>query len=636
MKRYFIILITILLISDSLLYSQKQVYVVKRLPFSSAINGEFSPVSYGDGIVFCSDIRDNSLISYKGEHSRMLKIFRVTHRGKFSWSNPVLFSKELTSGFNDGPVTFNPGGNIAFYNRNNTITKSLKNIADTSNKLGIYSAVLADGKWGNIKPFKYNDLYYTFCTPSLAPDGKRIFFSSDKPGGFGGMDLYYCDSISTGWTSPVNLGPSINTSGNESFPFAAAYGRLYFASDSLKGYGGKDIFYTLQVNGAWINPIHLDSAINSPFDDFGIVTDSTFSSGFFSTNRLKTDDIFSFSKEPTQFYKCDTIIDNNYCFTFYDNRHQVSDTIPTIYVWDFGDGTIKKAKEAAHCFNGPGDYHVRLSIFDQLTGDTISYKIRYDIKLKEKNQPVIESQNIGIADHSLNFKAEISGLQKFTPAEFYWDFGDGFKPGAQVMDHSFKKAGEYKIRFGLMGESDKSDSIPQRCVIKKIRIFNTYQPIDIVERTQSPNTLDGDLVSENFRIKLRTYIYLMDNLNQGQTTVIRDRFKELSGIELSFYNDVVSDSSERILQEIADLLSGNPDLKADMAVNAIDSTGLSGNYHLSDRLANEVAFWFKNHKVNRSNYAVNGFGFKTLPLNIGWPEEKIKSDGFIELIFMKK
>ena len=96
----------------------------------------------------------------------------------------------------------------------------------------------------------------------------------------------------------------------------------YFASDGHKGFGGKDLFYTQEINGEWIAPVHLDSAINSTADDFGIVIDSTFENGYFSTNRRKTDDIFSFSSAPVEFADCDSIKENNYCFTFYDEKHQ--------------------------------------------------------------------------------------------------------------------------------------------------------------------------------------------------------------------------------------------------------------------------------------------------------------------------
>ena len=396
MSKYFYIILFITLFVKAELYAQSQRFIVKTAPFSSRINDEFSPVFYKGGIVFCSNQSDNSLVSYKDEQNRLFKIFYVTKKDSTGWKHPKILAKEITTDFNDGPVTFNENGNIIYYSRNNSIENSLRNISDTSNKLGIYSAELINGIWTNIKPFTYNNPLYSFCTPALTPDGERIYFSSDMPGGSGGMDLYYCDRRNNDWDQPVNLGPVINTPKNESFPFACKYGKLFFASDGHKGFGGKDLFYTQEINGEWIVPVHLDSAINSTADDFGLVTDSTFENGYFSTNRRKTDDIFSFSSAPVEFTNCDSIKENNYCFTFYDEQHQLIDTIPVTYQWDFGDGIIRIGTEVKHCFPGPGKYSVKLSIIDELTGDTIAEQVEYKVELENIEQAYINSYNVGI------------------------------------------------------------------------------------------------------------------------------------------------------------------------------------------------------------------------------------------------
>ena len=243
------------------------------------------------------------------------------------------------------------------------------------------------------------------------------------------MDLYYCDRHNNDWDQPVNLGPVINTPKNESFPFACKYGKLYFASDGHKGFGGKDLFYTQEINGEWIVPVHLDSAINSTADDFGIVIDSTFENGYFSTNRRKTDDIFSFSSAPVEFTNCDSIKENNYCFTFYDEKQQLIDTVQVIYQWDFGDGIIHIGKEVKHCFPGPGKYSVTLTIIDELTGDTIAKQVEYKVELENIKQAYIKSDNVGMVDKSISFKGLTSDLKGIKITDYFWDFGDGFKPG---------------------------------------------------------------------------------------------------------------------------------------------------------------------------------------------------------------
>ena len=470
MYKYLYIILLLALFFHSESNAQTDSYIVMPAPFSSRICNEFSPVFYKGGIVFCSDERDNSLISYQNEENRLFKIFFVTKRGSITWNHSKILAKEITSAFNDGPATFNEKGNIIYYARNNSIENSLRNISDTTNKLGIYSADLINGIWSEIKPFTFNNPRYSFCTPALTPSGERIYFSSDMPGGYGGMDLYYCDMHNNYWDKPVNLGPLINTPRNESFPFACNFGKLYFASDGLKGLGGKDLFYTQQINGEWISPVHLDSAINSAADDFGIVVDSTFENGYFSTNRLKTDDIFSFKSAPVEFATCDSMKENNYCFTFYDEKQQLLDTIRAIYQWTFGDGIIHAGKEVRHCFPGPGKYSVSLTIIDELTSDTIAKRVDYKAELENINQPYISSDNVGSDDKSMSFKGITTDLKGIKITDFFWDFGDGFEQGGQSISHTFKKRGEYGVKLGLLSEKDSLGVVGKRCVIKKIKI----------------------------------------------------------------------------------------------------------------------------------------------------------------------
>jgi hypothetical protein len=284
------------------------------------------------------------------------------------------------------------------------------------------------------------------------------------------MDLYYCDRHNNSWDQPVNLGPIINTPKNESFPFACKHGKLFFASDGHKGFGGKDLFYTQEINGEWMVPVHLDSAINSIADDFGLVIDSTFENGYFSTNRRKTDDIFSFSLASVEFTNCDTIKENKYCFTFYDEKQQLIDTVKAIYKWDFGNGIIRIGKEVKHCFPGPGKYPVKLTIIDELTHDTIAKQVEYKAELENINQANISSDKDGLVDKSISFKGVITDLKGFRITNYFWNFGDGFKPGGPFISSTFKKKGEYMVKLGLLAEKDSLGVIPKLCFMKKIII----------------------------------------------------------------------------------------------------------------------------------------------------------------------
>jgi outer membrane protein OmpA-like peptidoglycan-associated protein len=632
--RTFVIILLIALFVKAELYAQSQRFMVKTAPFSSRTNDEFSPVFYKGGIVFCSNQRDNSLVGYKDEQTRLFKIFYVTNKDSTGWKHPKILAKEITTDFNDGPVTFNKDGNIMYYSRNNSIKSFLRNISDTSNKLGIYSAEFIDGIWTNIQPFTHNNTLYSFCTPALTPNGERIYFSSDMPGGIGEMDLYYCDRRNNEWDQPVNLGPVINTPKNESFPFACKYGKLFFASDGHKGFGGKDLFYTQEINGEWIVPVHLDSAINSPADDFGIVTDSIFENGYFSTNRRNTDDIFSFSSAPIVFTNCDSLRENNYCFTFYDEQHQLIDTIPVTYQWDFGNGIIRIGKEVKHCFPGPGEYSVKLSIIDNLTGDAIAKQVEYNVELSTIEQAYINSLNVGMVDKSISFDAAKTNLIGFRITDYLWNFGDGFKPGGPVMSTTFKKEGEYTVQLGLLAEEDSLGTIPKTCVMKKIIIYDTYQEFALKSEREEDkvNEKTETVVEQNKTMQIR--IYFMDDLSEQQKVKIKEALKESGKLAVGFDPHEIIPASYPFLDNVAGVLKENPGIRLESVLHTIKDEIQVGTIEISEKWAQELAFYFKNKGIDPVAFRSKGFGLSNPTMKPFVPDSKI-IDGIIEFIFMK-
>jgi outer membrane protein OmpA-like peptidoglycan-associated protein len=616
-------------------YAQSHRFIVKTAPYSTRTNDEFSPVFYKGEIVFCSNQRDNSLVSYKDEQNRVFKIFYVTKKGSTGWSPPKILAKEITTDFNDGPVSFNEKGNILYYSRNNSIKSSLRNISDTSNKLGIYSAELINGTWANIKSFTHNNLLYNFCTPAVTPDGEKIYFSSDMPGGSGGMDLYYCDRGNNDWDQPVNLGPVINTPKNESFPFACKNGKLFFASDGHKGFGGKDLFYTKEIDGKWIVPVHLDSALNSTADDFGLVTDSTFKNGYFSTNRRKTDDIFSFSSAPIEFTNCDSLKENNYCFTFYDEQHQRIDTIPVIYQWDFGDGIIRIGTEVEHCFPGPGEYSVKLSIIDELTGNAIVKQVDYKVKLENIEQAYINSYNVGIVDKPISFDGVKTNLKGFKITDYLWNFGDGFKPGGPLMSQTFKKKGDYTVQLGLLGEEDSLGTISKSCVMKKIRIYDSFQELTLKdERVKDEiNEKTDSVVKQNKTLQIR--IYFMDDLSERQNVKIKEALKESEKLSVRFDQYGIIPVSYPFLDNIVVVLKENPDIRLEIVLHAIKDEIAVDTMEISEKWAQELAFYFKSKEIGMDAYQSKGSGLSQPVFKPFVPDSKT-IDGVIEFIFMKK
>ena len=147
---------------------------------------------------------------------------------------------------------------------------------------------LPNGKWA--MPFNLGtdvNTPYDEDDPYLHPDGKTLYFASDKPGGYGGVDLYMSQrELGGSWGTPVNLGPKINTTGDEMFPFLADDGTLYFASNGHLGLGGLDVFSSSMIKTGnkmtnWTEPENLGYPINTNADDFNYIIQKDNKHGFF-------------------------------------------------------------------------------------------------------------------------------------------------------------------------------------------------------------------------------------------------------------------------------------------------------------------------------------------------------------------
>lgn len=155
------------------------------------------------------------------------------------------------------------------------------------------------GKWENALAFPFNDVNeYSVGHPALSSDEKILYFVSDMPGGMGGTDIWFTFSKADGsWSKPVNAGTTINTRGNELFPFISQDSVLYFSSTGHPGMGGLDIFKSKGSQMKWEKPVNLRYPINSPGDDFSFILDKDGKNGYFASNRLNglgADDIYSF------------------------------------------------------------------------------------------------------------------------------------------------------------------------------------------------------------------------------------------------------------------------------------------------------------------------------------------------------
>lgn len=471
MVRKFVIVVLIVSLSQ-LLLAQSETYTVKKAYFSSDKYDEFSPVFYNNGIVFCTNRNIGFSNRSTAENKGLFKIYYTDSTGKRDWESAKLFSKNLTSILNDGPVTFNRTRDTVYFSRNQDVTSKLSDKTSSRNKLGIYSAIMVDGEWTKVRELRINNQWYNVTTPFLSPDGKKLYFASDKPGGFGGSDLYYSVWKGDRWEDPVNLGPVINTKGNESYPFVNAVGELFFSSDGHPGYGGKDIYFSMISDTTWIEPVRLDPPINSPHDDFGILTDPLTHQGYFSSNRDKTIDIYYFRTNTPQVLYNQLQRKNEYCFQLTDSGSIDVDTLNLKFIWSFGDGTKATGLKVKHCFPGPGKFLVRLDIFDKPYGHLFFTKLVYTLEIEDYKQPFINSSDFVVKGDTLRFDGMRSNLPGYKIVSYLWNFRDGSKTRGEKTVHTFKKSGEFLVNMELVVKSVSSGEIHKTGVSKEVIVFD--------------------------------------------------------------------------------------------------------------------------------------------------------------------
>ena len=262
---------------------------------------DFSPTFFEDGIVFIST--NTAGFEKLTDENLELPAMSILHSRRDAeglLGLPEIFSKEISSQYHEGPVCFSPTGDMIYFSRNVLIEGKEKLASDGIQKMRLYAAPKTDAGWGTPADLGFNSGEFDDCHPSVNIDGDKLYFASNRPGGFGGMDIYVSFRLGDSWSAPVNLGDKINTAGNEVFPFIHADNTLYFASTGRGGQGGMDVFQARLEGGDWGKPVGLPKPFNTKEDDFGLIVDLNKINGYFSSNGsggVGKDDIFSFSTQ---------------------------------------------------------------------------------------------------------------------------------------------------------------------------------------------------------------------------------------------------------------------------------------------------------------------------------------------------
>ena len=258
-------------------------YVVKRMDKFNSRRGEFSPMLLGpdyDQLYFASSRskdKDQKISAITGQNNNNFYVIKKDEQG--NWLQPEELEDEVNTEFDEGTPSFTPDGNSMYYTY-------CSQAPEGDRTAEIYLSTRSSAKWGKGSKVEIlKDSVTALAHPSVSPDGRWLYFVSDAVGGQGGKDIFRARINGNDFGPMENLGPEINTPGDEVFPYVRDSVTLYFASNGHPGMGGLDIFRaTLDSTEHW-HVENMRSPINSNGDDFGITFEGVHERGFFSSNR---------------------------------------------------------------------------------------------------------------------------------------------------------------------------------------------------------------------------------------------------------------------------------------------------------------------------------------------------------------
>ncbi len=270
-------------------------FSVENMEALNSKNADFAPTFYQEQLLFASSRsvakETNGLVNWTNDaFNQYYQATGDSKLGVFSAAKPLrnFIGKDI----NDAPMSFSGDGSWVAITSNNFMD-GIRQIDGSGMLMDIYVyEALSKNEWkqGSQQFFAYNasadaEIPFSTGTPFINDKGDAIYFASNRPGGFGGYDIYISYRTGKGWSLPKNLGSPINTAGNEFCPFVDQFERLYFVSDYHYGYGGTDIFSAEKRPYGWANLQNLGTGVNSAYDEMYFIINTAHKVGYFASNR---------------------------------------------------------------------------------------------------------------------------------------------------------------------------------------------------------------------------------------------------------------------------------------------------------------------------------------------------------------
>ena len=267
-------------------------YTIKKSALSSDNHVDFGAYTSNGKLYFLSD-RKTWPVSWTDENQHpFLDIFVVDLK---TGLKAEFAGSKINGKLNEGPLCFSKDGSRVYYTRD-YVPQNREKATDGAVNLAIYTAKVKADKWEDEKQLSINNVEYSVGHPVLSNNGKYLYFSSNKPGGKGGTDIYRAKVLGDGNVGEIeSIVGDVNTAGNELFPSIGSKDEMYFSSDGHEGLGGLDIFMAIYKGDIYNRITNVGYPVNSSDDDFAYIP-GEMNKGYFSSNRDSTDDIYSFDQ----------------------------------------------------------------------------------------------------------------------------------------------------------------------------------------------------------------------------------------------------------------------------------------------------------------------------------------------------
>ena len=485
-------------------------------------------------------------------------------------TNPGLIQNSVNSRYHEGTMTYDPGTNMVYLTRNNFLRGGLKKSKKGKLNLGIYSTKYSttDQQFESLEPFVHNNKEYSVGHPAFNGSRNRLYVVSDKPGGMGGTDIYYCERQGETWGPMINMGKKINTSANEMFPFFVGDSTLYFSSNGHLSIGGMDVYYTNPFDTLPVRNVGYPA--NSRYDDFAMICYPGETVGYFSSNRRGgkgDDDIYLYHLHPPTEINVSGVVKDLITL------QPIPNAIVTLPA---EDGSTIQATT-----NERGEYNIKVPYKPVIT-------------LEANKQGYLPGKSSAKTDPR---SAYVEGLditlQKIdymTTGKVLYDKDGTPAPGALVELFEINGKDTTKLDSVIIGKTG-TYMFP---LMKNKKYFTVASKDGYSRMTENISTNDPNN-------KVHTRDFRLFSLEKG--TVVR-----LDNIYYDYNSDVITPAAAKELDKLVTIMKDNPAMRIELSSHSDSRGGDDYNLKLSDRRAKSAVKYIESQGIAGTRMIAKGYG----------------------------